>query len=67
MNLTFFKLKTKMNLTIGVRSRRRVVPGYMFGFSGSELDGGFEYRFGSVGAGRNIELRGLTRGFNQEL
>ena len=56
-----------MNLTIGVRSRRRVVPRVKFGFSWSEFDGEFEYRFGSVGSGRNIELRGLTRGINRGL
>ena len=56
MSVTTFKLK-KMNLTIEVRSHRRVVPGCKFGFSGSEFDGEFEYRFGSVGSGRNIELR----------
>ena len=66
-DLTTFKLKKKMNLTIGVRSRRRVVPGYKFGFSGSESYGEFEYLFGSVGSGRNIELMDLTRGFNREL
>ena len=54
-----------MNLTIGVRSRRRVV--YKFGFSGSKFDGEFEYRFGSVRSDRNIELMGLTRGFDREL
>ena len=42
-------------------------PGYNFGFSGSGFDGKFEYRVGSVGSGRNIELRGLTRGSNREL
>ena len=53
--------KKKMNLTIGVRSRRRVVPWvqvWVFWV---------EYRFGSVGSGLNIELGGLTRGFNREL
>ena len=66
MNLTTVKLK-KMNLTIGVRSRRRIVPRVPVGVSGSEFDGEFEYRFGSVRSGRNIEFMGLTRGSNREL
>ena len=56
-----------MNLTIGVSSRRRVVPRVQVYVSVSEFDGEFEYRFGSVRSGRNIELMGLTRSSIQEL
>ena len=48
--------KKKLNITIGPRSRPTVAEGPKFGLLGSEFYGGFEFRFGSVGPGRSLEL-----------
>ena len=60
MNFAIPCLPKKMNLTIGASDQ-----GASLGFLGQNSMA--SSNIGSVRSGRNIELRGLTRGFNREL